>query len=145
MLPTDVAARGIDIPGVRHVYNYDLPNVPENYVHRIGRTARAGAQGEAVAFCSPAEMSELKAVEKAIGKKIPVIGGRRWEADEEEAKPKRGGPGRRQQGRGRPGGGGGKNAGPKPSGAKPGGAKPSGAKPGGAPKNRRRRRKGPKA
>ena len=53
LVATDVAARGIDIPGVRHVYNYDMPNVPENYVHRIGRTARAGAEGNAIAFCAP--------------------------------------------------------------------------------------------
>ncbi|TDL86275.1 DEAD/DEAH box helicase, partial [Meridianimarinicoccus aquatilis] len=60
LVATDVAARGIDIPDVRHVYNYDLPNVPDNYVHRIGRTARAGADGAAVAFCAPDEMGELR-------------------------------------------------------------------------------------
>ncbi|MFD1809525.1 helicase-related protein [Gemmobacter lanyuensis] len=75
LVATDVAARGIDIPTVRHVYNYDMPNVPENYVHRIGRTARAGAEGSAVAFCAPAEMEELMAVEKVLKKAIPVIGG----------------------------------------------------------------------
>jgi ATP-dependent RNA helicase RhlE len=75
LVATDVAARGIDIPLVRHVYNYDLPNVPDNYVHRIGRTARAGASGKAVAFCAPAEMEELRAVEKVTGQVIPVIGG----------------------------------------------------------------------
>lgn len=75
LVATDVAARGIDIPLVRHVYNYDLPNVPDNYVHRIGRTARAGASGKAVAFCAPAEMEELRAVEKVTGQPIPVIGG----------------------------------------------------------------------
>ena len=58
-----------------HVYNYDLPNVPENYVHRIGRTARAGRDGRAVAFCAPAEMGELRAIEKAMKAPIPVIGG----------------------------------------------------------------------
>jgi ATP-dependent RNA helicase RhlE len=68
LVATDVASRGIDIPGVRHVYNYDLPNVPENYVHRIGRTARAGAEGNAVAFCAPAEMGELQAIEKVLKK-----------------------------------------------------------------------------
>jgi ATP-dependent RNA helicase RhlE len=78
LVATDVAARGIDIAGVRHVYNYDMPNVPENYVHRIGRTARAGAEGTAVAFCAPAEMEELRAVEKQMKAAIPVIGGAPW-------------------------------------------------------------------
>ena len=85
LVATDVAARGIDIPDVRHVYNYDLPNVPENYVHRIGRTARAGADGSAVAFCAPAEMGELRAIEKTMGLRIPVAGGSAWEADHPDA------------------------------------------------------------
>ena len=75
LVATDVAARGIDIPGVGYVYNFDLPNVPENYVHRIGRTARAGRDGRAVAFCAPAEAGELRAIEKAMKAAIPVIGG----------------------------------------------------------------------
>ncbi|MBC7157615.1 MAG: DEAD/DEAH box helicase, partial [Rhodobacteraceae bacterium] len=77
MVATDVAARGLDIPLVRHVYNYDLPNVAENYVHRIGRTARAGAAGRAVAFCAPGEIDELAAVEKTLKAVLPVIGGTR--------------------------------------------------------------------
>ncbi len=96
-MATDVAARGIDIPQVRHVYNYDLPNVPENYVHRIGRTARAGADGSAVAFCAPAEMGELRAIEKTMGVSIPVAGGSPW-AHEEPS-----GGGRNGKGRGRGG------------------------------------------
>ncbi|MEX0338762.1 MAG: DEAD/DEAH box helicase, partial [Arenibacterium sp.] len=56
LVATDVAARGLDIPDVKHVYNYDLPNVPDAYVHRIGRTARAGKDGAAIAFCAPDEM-----------------------------------------------------------------------------------------
>ncbi len=67
LVATDVAARGIDIPGVSHVYNHDLPEVPEAYVHRIGRTARAGASGEAVSLCAPDENHLLRAVEKLTG------------------------------------------------------------------------------
>ena len=78
LVATDVAARGIDIPGVGHVYNYDLPNVPENYVHRIGRTARAGRDGRAIAFCAADEMGELKAIEKVLGTRVEVAGGRPW-------------------------------------------------------------------
>ena len=66
LVATDVAARGLDIPDVKHVYNYDLPNVPENYVHRIGRTARAGRDGMAVAFCAPDEVGELKDIQKTL-------------------------------------------------------------------------------
>ena len=88
LVATDAASRGIDIPGVRHVYNFDMPNVPENYVHRIGRTARAGADGTAVAFCSPGEMGELLAVEKLLKGKLPVIGGAAWSAEMVAAAPK---------------------------------------------------------
>ncbi|MEL7460155.1 MAG: DEAD/DEAH box helicase [Pseudomonadota bacterium] len=75
LVATDVAARGIDIPDVKYVYNFDLPNVAENYIHRIGRTARAGASGQAVAFCSPEELSEFRAIEKVLKTTIPVAGG----------------------------------------------------------------------
>ena len=66
LVATDVAARGLDIPDVKHVYNYELPNVPDSYVHRIGRTARAGADGKAVALVAPDEMIELKDIEKEV-------------------------------------------------------------------------------
>jgi len=81
LVATDVAARGIDIPGVSHVYNFDLPEVPENYVHRIGRTARAGAGGKAVAFCAPDDMRLLRDIERAIGTKILVSGSEPVTAD----------------------------------------------------------------
>jgi ATP-dependent RNA helicase RhlE len=90
LVATDVASRGIDIPGVRFVYNFDMPNVPENYVHRIGRTARAGAEGTSISFCAPAEMGELQAVEKLLKKQIPVLGGAPWAADIVAAAPKPG-------------------------------------------------------
>lgn len=80
LVATDVAARGIDIPKVAHVYNYDVPNVPENYVHRIGRTARAGNDGRAVTLCAPAELDELRAVEKAMKQAIPVLVDADWTA-----------------------------------------------------------------
>ncbi|TJZ94186.1 DEAD/DEAH box helicase [Paracoccus gahaiensis] len=102
LVATDVAARGLDIPDVAHIYNYDLPNVPENYVHRIGRTARAGRDGRAVAFCSPAELGELRAIEKAMKNTIPVIGG---EVPSAAAAAAAGSPGGPQRGRGKPMGG----------------------------------------
>ncbi|NEX47079.1 DEAD/DEAH box helicase [Pseudotabrizicola algicola] len=115
LVATDVAARGIDIPTVRHVYNFDMPNVPENYVHRIGRTARAGAEGTSVSFCAPAEMGELQAIEKLLKKPLPILGGAPWAADIVAATPKPG------QNRGqRPA---------RPQGGRPQGSKPAGAKP----------------
>lgn len=71
LVATDVAARGIDIEGITHVINYDLPVEPESYVHRIGRTGRAGAEGIAISFCSTNERNELRAIEKIIGQKVP--------------------------------------------------------------------------
>ena len=123
LVATDVAARGIDIPGVRHVYNYDMPNVPENYVHRIGRTARAGAEGTAVAFCAPAEMGELLAVEKLLKKVIPVIGGAPWSADAVAAAPKP------VQGRGQRPSSAPRSAKPQGSGKPQGAGRPASAKP----------------
>ena len=73
LVATDIAARGIDVDGLTHVINYDLPDVPETYVHRIGRTGRAGHSGIAISFCDVDEKSVLKDIEKTIGKSIPVI------------------------------------------------------------------------
>jgi len=72
LIATDIAARGIDIPAVSHVVNFDLPDVPEQYVHRIGRTARAGATGIAVAFCAPDERGNLRDIERTTRRKIAV-------------------------------------------------------------------------
>ncbi|MGL4591458.1 MAG: DEAD/DEAH box helicase, partial [Aestuariivirga sp.] len=72
LVATDIAARGIDVDGVSHVVNYDLPFVPESYVHRIGRTARAGATGEAIAFCTPEDRPLLRDIEKTIRQPVPV-------------------------------------------------------------------------
>jgi ATP-dependent RNA helicase RhlE len=106
LVATDVAARGLDIPAVRHVYNYELPNVPENYIHRIGRTARAGRDGKAIAFCAPDEMGQLKDIQKVMKLTIPVASGRPWEPAEPQKK----------SGGGRPGGGGNRRRGGKPGG-----------------------------
>jgi len=73
LVATDVAARGLDVDDISHVINYDLPNVAETYVHRIGRTARAGASGVAVSFCESAERGQLRAIEKLIRRPIPVV------------------------------------------------------------------------
>jgi ATP-dependent RNA helicase RhlE len=73
LVATDIAARGIDIDDLTHVFNYDLPEVPETYIHRIGRTGRAGNAGTAIAFCDVEEKTELRDIEKLIGKKVPVV------------------------------------------------------------------------
>jgi len=144
LVATDVAARGLDIPLVRHVYNYDLPNVPENYIHRIGRTARAGAAGKAIAFCAPAEMGELAAVEKALGAQLPVIGGTRPVGAPPPPKPASGRPGPKPGPRPAP------KPAPKPAAKpapRPGGA-PAAARPAGKPQGAGRgepRRPGPRA
>jgi ATP-dependent RNA helicase RhlE len=77
LVATDVAARGIDIPGVAYVVNFDLPEVPDNYVHRIGRTARAGREGEAIALCAPEEADLLRQIQKLMQIDVPVASGDR--------------------------------------------------------------------
>ncbi len=73
LVATDIAARGIDVDDVSHVFNYDLPNVAESYVHRIGRTARAGRGGWAVSLCDPEQRAWLRDIEREIGQSIPVF------------------------------------------------------------------------
>ena len=72
LIATDIAARGIDVDGISHVVNYDLPNIPESYVHRIGRTARAGADGIAISFCDHEEAPFLRDIERLIRMSIPA-------------------------------------------------------------------------
>ena len=96
LVATEIAARGIDIDGVTHVINYELPNEPESYVHRIGRTARAGASGVAIAFCDPSERKYLRDIERLLKMSLTVVGD--GPEGEETAPPKR-------QGRGGNGGG----------------------------------------
>jgi ATP-dependent RNA helicase RhlE len=98
LIATDIAARGIDVDGISHVINYDLPNIPESYVHRIGRTARAGAAGVAISFCDNEERAFLRDIEKLIGMKLDVT--------DRRSAPRAGAPAqhhRPQQNAGRPG------------------------------------------
>ena len=85
LIATDIAARGIDVDHLSHVINYELPNVPETYVHRIGRTGRAGRSGVAYSFCDAEEEPYLKDIQKLIGKQIPVAGGNEFETADVKA------------------------------------------------------------
>ena len=73
LVATDLASRGIDVDDVSHVFNFDLPNIAESYVHRIGRTARAGRDGKAVSLCEPEHRAWLAAIERTIGQPVPVF------------------------------------------------------------------------
>lgn len=134
LIATDVAARGIDIPAVSHVFNYDLPEVPDAYVHRIGRTARAGRDGIAIAFCGPDEGRLLRDVEKLMGIEIPVASGEPPANLARPARPQRRGGGggnnrNHQGGKGRGKSEGGAKADGRPagkSGHRKGGNRPSG-------------------
>ena len=108
LVATDIAARGIDVDDVSHVVNFDLPNVPESYVHRIGRTARAGKDGTAIAFCDSEERSLLRDIEKLIKTSLPKENADAKYGDlarEAEARAKANGGGNNSRGRGRSGGG----------------------------------------
>jgi ATP-dependent RNA helicase RhlE len=85
LIATDIAARGIDVDGITHVFNYDLPNVAESYVHRIGRTARAGADGIAISFCDNEERAYLRDIERLIRMALPATDGRTGQAVEARA------------------------------------------------------------
>ncbi len=98
LVATDIAARGIDVTGISHVINFDLPMEPESYVHRIGRTARAGAAGIAIAFCDSSERSTLRQIERLMGTQIAVVGDAPPPMDRNQAPPKRNGaPGQAQR------------------------------------------------
>ncbi len=154
LVATDVAARGIDVDGVTHVVNYDLPVEAETYVHRIGRTARAGADGEAISFCSGEDRAYLRDIEKLLGREVPRDVDHDFHSDaamNSTQKPVKGGGGGggrgrqggggggRGQGRGRGKGGGGGGGGPKRGG---GGGKYRGGGGGGGGKGNSRPRQG---
>ncbi|MBU8544919.1 MULTISPECIES: DEAD/DEAH box helicase [Roseomonadaceae] len=143
LVATDIAARGIDVDGVTHVIQHDMPDTPEAYVHRIGRTARAGASGIAIAMCAPDEREKLWAVEKLIRISIPATDERqdvsvpmhRTGGRPDAVKPSGGNRGRNSPSRGRNGGGGGQGRGGQAQGA-PRGAAPSAPRGGDQPVRR---------
>lgn len=106
LVATDIAARGIDVEGVSHVINFDLPNEPESYVHRIGRTARGGEEGEAISFCDAEERGYLRDIEKTISQAVEVFTDHPYHAEAvaepDQAPPTRGGGGGRKGGGRRP-------------------------------------------
>jgi len=144
LVATDIAARGIDVEGVTHVVNFELPNVPEQYVHRIGRTGRAGAAGIALSFCDAEERPYLRDIEKTIRKAIPVrehgfAASPRMEARLESSS---GGGGQRSGG-GRPQGGGGGRGGS--GGGRGGGGARRGGRPGSSSSSGGGQRSAPRA
>jgi len=108
LIATDIAARGIDISGLENVVNYDLPNIPETYVHRIGRTGRADASGASISFCSADERAYLKDIEKLIKATVPLVEEHPFTAgaEEEWADPENRKPAKQGQRGPRPGRGG---------------------------------------
>ena len=156
LVATDIAARGIDVDGVTHVINFDLPNEAESYVHRIGRTARAGKAGHAISFCAGDEMAYLREIQELINHKIPLIKDHEFHSDDashglengvvaltpgqKQSRAQVGQARRRrelQEGTARPARGSGQGRKPntrraKPAGSKPGGSKPSGSTPSGS-------------
>ena len=145
LVATDIAARGIDVDGITHVINFDLPNDPESYVHRIGRTARAGADGVAISFCDSSERGFLRDIEKLIRKRLPV----EESGVQADARPAQGNGDARSDGddRRRDGRGAGRNGGhnrhasgerqnaPRSNGNRPNGGHSNGARPSGVSAN----------
>ena len=149
LIATDIAARGIDIDEITHVINFELPNVAETYVHRIGRTARAGTKGMAISFCDEEERAYLRDIEKLIGKKVPLDTNQpyhiAYNGPVRPAPPEqRGGGGRR--GGGRPGGsgGGGQKRGFGGNRSGGGGGRPGQGRPGSGPRSEGPRADGPR-
>ena len=101
LVATDIAARGIDVDDLSHVVNFDLPNVPETYVHRIGRTGRAGLEGVAISFCDEEEKAYLKDIQKLIGKQVPVVFDQPYPLENYVEPERTDDPDDRQRGRGR--------------------------------------------
>ncbi|MGE5517160.1 MAG: DEAD/DEAH box helicase [Bacteroidota bacterium] len=139
LVATDIAARGIDVDGITHVINYELPNEPESYVHRIGRTARAGADGIALSLCEAEEISYLRQIEKTIRQPVPVDVDHEWHAEGIHRIHVSKGPAPKPPAQGRGNGGGGRGGRPGGSG-KPaaagrgdGGGRPARADGGGRP------------
>jgi len=102
LVATDIASRGIDVDGVSHVFNYDLPNISESYVHRIGRTGRAGRQGVAIAFCDESESAYLRDIEKLTGQPLIVVDDHQWHFPEAIPKPGASGRPKKQNSSNRP-------------------------------------------
>jgi len=90
LLASDVAARGLDVPEVSHVINFDIPDQPEDYIHRIGRTGRAGKLGHSISLVTPRDRQKVSAIEKLIDTKLPWLGAEAVQGDEEPARPSRG-------------------------------------------------------
>ena len=135
LVATDIAARGIDVDGVSHVVNLDIPDEPETYVHRIGRTARAGASGVAITFCDIDDQGNLRDVERLTGVKLAPVEDHPYQQEEFTPSPKAKPQGRRRNGsRSGGGGGGGVGGGGRQSGNRSGGG--SGSRSGGGSGNR---------
>ena len=124
LVATDIAARGIDVDGITHVINFDLPMEPESYVHRIGRTARASANGSAVSFCDQEEISQLRAIEREIRQSVPVDVNHPFHVDGLATRSHGAGPARGARG-GKPGGGRPNSGRPQNRGGRSGNGRPS--------------------